>query len=391
MVSHRNSAPVKLSKFPVTTYVMKLTKHICVSGARVRPTFCKVYQRRLCVILLTLAWYVSSFKEKIRREDSEASIPTKNTDNLDLSIDVGLIMVSINSTMVIFIDAWWAKISLSIDLVNYGVNAEVYFKAIVNIRIAKASGSLKGGSTLTLGLSNILDGTLMFRIEDEDVVLYYGFHAFENVSNNRAVVLHLPDAKKGESLEVRFEIIRCLITSWLVLQTKILDVFLPSEKQTWKYYVRCPCTNTIIPRQLSRSLSYFGVYVFCLCIVGTQDIAPKNEFRLVDLSVCRYCACSTLMRLACIHLSKDLDANTSALTTRLFGACYLPHRYPAIPTTWETKILLSDAQILWYGNVLNSIFDHNFIRHPGPLIGIDLWFEDHTIYYDRQWFARPKY
>lgn len=67
------------------------------------------------------------------------------------------------------------------------------------MRIAKASGSLKDGGTLTVGLSNLLGSTLTLKVEEEDVVLYYDFHAFNNGDNGRVVVLHLPDVSKGES------------------------------------------------------------------------------------------------------------------------------------------------------------------------------------------------
>jgi len=67
------------------------------------------------------------------------------------------------------------------------------------MRIAKASGSLKDGGTLNVGLPNLLDSTLMLKAEEEDVVIYYNFHAFNDDLNGRLVVLHLLDASKGES------------------------------------------------------------------------------------------------------------------------------------------------------------------------------------------------
>ena len=74
----------------------------------------------------------------------------------------------------------FTQIQLSIDpIINHGISTEVYLD-FLNIRIAKASGSLKDGGILTVGLSNMLDGTLMFKVEEKNVVLYYGFYAFAN-------------------------------------------------------------------------------------------------------------------------------------------------------------------------------------------------------------------
>lgn len=52
---------------------------------------------------------------------------------------------------------------------------------------------------MNVGLPNLLDSTLMLKAEEEDVVIYYNFHAFNDDLNGRLVVLHLLDASKGES------------------------------------------------------------------------------------------------------------------------------------------------------------------------------------------------
>ncbi|KAL4066576.1 hypothetical protein J3A83DRAFT_4257805 [Scleroderma citrinum] len=71
------------------------------------------------------------------------------------------------------------EIDISIDLNNYTVVIEVYLHLIwTKIQIAKASGSLSDGITLTIGYPDILGGTLKFTLEDGDVMLAYDFTAF---------------------------------------------------------------------------------------------------------------------------------------------------------------------------------------------------------------------
>ena len=48
----------------------------------------------------------------------------------------------------------------------------------MNVQIAKASGSLKDGVTLSIGYPGVLGGTLTFQLSGNDVMLNYDFTAF---------------------------------------------------------------------------------------------------------------------------------------------------------------------------------------------------------------------
>jgi len=99
------------------------------------------------------------------------------------------------------------------------------------MRIATASGSLKDGGALTVGWSNLLDGTFTFKVEEENVVLYYDFRAFNNGKDGRVVVLHLPDASEGESWRWDSMV---LITSTLSNASyRQRFCSFPNEMQTW--------------------------------------------------------------------------------------------------------------------------------------------------------------
>lgn len=70
-------------------------------------------------------------------------------------------------------------IEISIDLTNLAIDITVYLQLLfVNVQIAKASGSLKDGVTLSIGYPGVLGGTLTFQLSGNDVMLIYDFTAF---------------------------------------------------------------------------------------------------------------------------------------------------------------------------------------------------------------------
>lgn len=144
-----------------------------------------------CNVDEALCRFTTNFRPKFKKSigdivppDSEGSISKFQPENdniINLTFPLGLV-----------------EIHLSFDPVDYGISTEVYL-SIPKMRIAKASGSLKDGGTLNVGLPNLLDSTLTLKVEEEDVVIYYNFYAFNDDLNGRVVVLHLLDVSKGES------------------------------------------------------------------------------------------------------------------------------------------------------------------------------------------------
>ena len=69
---------------------------------------------------------------------------------------------------------------------------EVYLNIIfTKVQIAKAGGSLKDGVTLSIGYPGILSGSLTFKMEGNDVVLYYDFTAFGYNYSGKIVIFHI--------------------------------------------------------------------------------------------------------------------------------------------------------------------------------------------------------
>ncbi|KIM61012.1 hypothetical protein SCLCIDRAFT_1216319 [Scleroderma citrinum Foug A] len=145
---------------------------------------CSNVDEALCRFSTTTRPKFKKSQGEVVPPDSEGSIPNFQPEY--------------EKTINLSIPLWLMEIHLSIDPVDYGISTEVYLR-YPNMRIAKASGSLKDGGTLTVGLSNLLGSTLTLKVEEEDVILYYDFHAFNNGDNGRVVVLHLPDVSKSES------------------------------------------------------------------------------------------------------------------------------------------------------------------------------------------------
>ncbi|KIM60219.1 hypothetical protein SCLCIDRAFT_1216976 [Scleroderma citrinum Foug A] len=111
-----------------------------------------------------------------------------------IKTEIGDVLVyeseSANDIKTIVINIGPLEIDISIDLDNYSIMVEVYLNIIfTKVQIAKAGGSLKDGVTLSIGYPGILSGSLTFKTEGSDVVLYYDFTAFGYRYSGKIVII----------------------------------------------------------------------------------------------------------------------------------------------------------------------------------------------------------